>query len=92
MIAHTVQNSNEVRNDDRGGKKGGKRFENGVFSGNTKRSVLYYALEWVKEWWQVSHFVFNFCSYSPYCCTGVRGSKLGQPVYFSNFHLEDEYY
>ena len=26
-------------------------------------------LEWVKEWWQVSHFFCNFCDYSPYYCS-----------------------
>ena len=26
-------------------------------------------LEWVKEWWQVSQFVCNFCNYSPYYCS-----------------------
>ena len=28
-----------------------------------------FQLEWVKEWWQVSHFVCNFCDYSPYYCS-----------------------
>ena len=33
------------------------------------QSNIMYILEWVKEWWQVSHFVCNFCDYSPYYCS-----------------------
>ena len=29
-------------------------------------TVIDFNLEWVKEWWQVSHFVCNYCDYSPY--------------------------
>ena len=40
-------------------------------------------LEWVKEWWQVSHFVCNFCDYSPYYCS--RWHQLAW--YFDKYFL-----
>ena len=35
----------------------------------TITSSIIHWLKWVKEWWLVSHFVCNFCDYSPYYCS-----------------------
>ena len=40
------------------------------------------SLEWVKEWWQVSHIVCSFCDYSPYYFSRWHQSAWNFDRYF----------